>query len=332
MMNAQETSYRIETMIPSDVKTVVIVGHIRPDGDCVGSCLGLYHYLKENMPRLEVEICLQKFSESFQLLPEIGHIRLMEEMKEADWNRSFDLCISCDASDRARLGDAVRLLDQAKHTICIDHHITNPGFAQVNYIQGHLSSCAETLGQLLDMEKINRDCAECLYLGVAHDTGVFKYSNTTFQTMCFAGHLMEKGINHTEIIDRTYFGRTKAQTLICGKAMYSMKTAADGKIAYTRVTLQDMEECGADHRDLNGIVDQVRIVEGAEAGVFIYEMEDGRHKVSLRSNELVDVSRIAASHGGGGHVRAAGFDISMEYEELIAMILEEIQSQLNEMM
>lgn len=317
--------YGIETLIPADAATAVILGHIRPDGDCVGSCLGLYHYLKENMPWLEVEICLQKFSDAFQCLPGAGQIQLMEHM---DLNRTFDLCISCDASDRSRLGDAAAFLDHARYTICIDHHITNQGFAQKNYIKGGLSSCSEVLGQLMDMDKISTACAECLYLAVVHDTGVFKFSNTTFNTMCYAGRLMEKGFDFTSIIDRTYFGRTKAQTLICGKAMNSMKTAYHDRVTYTLITKKDMEECGADVRDLNGIVDQLRIVKGAQVAVFVYEMGPDCYKVSLRSNQQIDVSVIAAAHGGGGHVPAAGFECEMEYAVLMEMLLREISSQL----
>lgn len=315
----------IEEMIPKDIQTVVILGHIRPDGDCVGSCLGLYHYLKDNMPWLELEVCLQKFSDSFSLLPGADQIICMDQ---ADLNRTFDLCISCDASDLQRLGEAEALFHRAKDTICIDHHITNTGFARKNYVRGGLSSCAETLGCLMDMEKISRDCARCLYLGVVHDTGVFKYSNTSYDTMCFAGRLMDKGLDHTDIIDRTYLGRTKAQTLVCGTAMSHMQTAEDGRITYALITLQDMEACGADQRDLNGIVDQLRIVEGAEAAAFIYEMEAGCYKISLRSNHMVDVSVIAAAHGGGGHVRAAGFELRMVYEDIIDLLIKEIKEQL----
>lgn len=320
-----EEQYAIEKMIPSDARTVVIIGHIRPDGDCVGSCLGLYHYLKDNMPWLEVQVCLQKFPAAFKMLPGAEKIRLMEHM---DLEQVFDLCISCDASDLQRLGEAAVLLQRARYTICIDHHITNQGFARQNYIRGGLSSCAEALGQLMDMEKISTDCAECLYLGVVHDTGVFKFSSTTLETMSFAGHLMEKGFDFTAVIDRTYFGRTKAQTLLCGKAMNSMKTADHDRITYTLIALKDMEDCGADTRDLNGIVDQLRIVEGVEAAVFVYEMEPGCYKVSLRSNRQVDVSRIAKKYGGGGHVPAAGFECCMEYESLMETVLKEISAQL----
>ena len=315
--------WKIEEMIPADVRTVVILGHIRPDGDCVGSCLGLYHYLQDNMPGLDVEVCLQKFSESFRCL---SGTELIQPMDTMDMNRTFDLCITCDASDRLRLGDAAALLDRARYTICIDHHITNQGFAQKNYIRGGLSSCSEALGQLLDMDKIGTECAACLYLGVVHDTGVFKFRSTTCDTMCYAGRLMEKGFDYTAIIDRTYYGRTKAQTLICGKAMNTMKTADHDRIAYAVITEKDMKEYGADTRDMNGIIDQLRVVDGVEAAVFVYEMEPGCFKVSLRSNHQVDVSAIAAAHGGGGHVQAAGFDCRMDYDSLIDMLLAEISA------
>lgn len=316
-------SYKIEEMIPSDVRTVLILGHIRPDGDCVGSCLGLYHYLKDNMSCLDVEICLQQFPDSFRCLPEADRIQLMDTM---DLSRSFDLCITCDASDRMRLGDAAVFLDQSRNSICIDHHITNQGFAGENYIRGGLSSCSEVLGQLLDMDKIGRDCAECLYLAVVHDTGIFKFSNTTAVTMAYAGQLMEKGFDFTSIIDRTYLARTKAQTLICGKAMYDMKTADHDRISYTLVTQAEMEKCRADVRDMNGIVDQLRIVNNVLVAVLVYEMEAGCYKVSLRSNQKIDVSGIASSHGGGGHAAAAGFECRMVYEDLMNMLLKEISA------
>lgn len=315
----------IEKMIPQDVTSVVILGHIRPDGDCVGSCLGLYHYLKDNMPALQVEVCLQPFDDSFGFLKDSDQIQMMDEM---DLNRQFDLCISCDASDRGRLGAAVSLFDGAAHTICIDHHITNTGFGDVNYIKGELSSACEVLGQLFSMDKISKSCAECLYLGVVHDTGVLKYSNTTFDTMCYAGRLMQKGIDHTSIIDNTFYGRTAVQTMICGRAMSRMMLAADGRISYGLVSLADMEACGADSRDLDGIVDQFRIVKGVEAAVFVHEMKPGTYKVSLRSNQIVDVSRIAAAHGGGGHKKAAGFEMNCSYKELIQMVIQEISEQL----
>lgn len=316
---------QLSSMIPSGVRSVVIIGHIHPDGDCVGTCLGLYHYLKENMPELETEVCLQRFDASFNILKDADRICLMDDM---DMSRVFDLCISCDASDRKRLGEAGQLFEQAAHTICIDHHITNTGFADVNYIRGGYSSASETLGELLDMNRVSKACAECLFLGVSHDTGIFRFSNTTMDTMIFAGKLLDKGIDQSDIIDRTYYARTAVQTRICGYAMENVQLYANGKISAVALHLKDMERFGADSGDLDGIVDQLRIIEGVEAAVFLYEQKKDHYKVSMRSNHYVDVSRVAVLHGGGGHVKAAGFDQSMSADALLSMVLSEIQEQL----
>lgn len=316
---------RIEQMIPDGVKSVLLLGHIRPDGDCVGSTMGLYHYLKTVCPELSITVCLQPFSDSFVFIKEIDQVIPMDEM---DMTRVFDLCISCDASDRNRLGDAVALFDLAKHRITIDHHITNTGMAEVNYIRGGLSSCSEAICELIDMEKVNLACAECLYLGLVHDTGVFRFNTTTLATMTFAGQLMEKGVDQNRIIDDTYFSRKYAQTLVTGYGMEQAKLALNGKAIYSFVSKEDMKRCGADSRDLNGIIDELRVCQGVEAAVFIYELDDNRLKASLRSNGDVDVSRICASFGGGGHVRAAGCDTSLPYEEFLSQILAQIQEQL----
>lgn len=111
--------------------------------------------------------------------------------------------------------------------------------------------------------------------------------------------------------------------------MSRMMLAEEGRISYTLVSLADMEACGADSRDLDGIVDQLRIVKGVEAAVFVHEMKPGTYKVSLRSNQFVDVSAIAAAHGGGGHKKASGFEMSCSYKELIHTVLAEIAEQLS---
>jgi len=312
-------------MIPQGIKEVLILGHIKPDGDCVGSTMGLYHYLKVVRPELSMTVCLQPYSDSFCFLKDIDQV---VPMAEIDLNQEYDLCISCDASDKKRLGEAVALFDQAKLRITIDHHITNTGMAEIDYIRGGLSSCSEAICELVDMDKVNLACAECLYLGIVHDSGVFRFNTTTLATMTYAGQLMEKGVDQNRIIDETYFARKYSQTLITGYAMEQAKLALDGKAIYSSVNLSDIDRCGADSRDLNGIIDQLRVVQGVEAAMFIYEQDNGNHKVSLRSNGDVNVSSICAELGGGGHVRAAGCESDLPLEELVKLILQKIADQL----
>ena len=168
-------------------KSIVILGHVNPDGDCIGSCLGLYNYLKENYEGLEVSVYLEKMGVKFSYLSGYGDVQT-----EYDDTKKFDLCITSDASDVPRLGVFAPYRETAKDTFCVDHHITNKGMCRVNVIESWASSASEVVFRLLDKGKISKAVAECLYTGIAHDTGIFKFSNTSRQTMEIAGFLMEK--------------------------------------------------------------------------------------------------------------------------------------------
>ena len=142
------------------VKTMGIGGHIRPDGDCVGSCMALYLYVKTYYPEIQVDVYLDNPK------PVFGHIDCMDEIKtEFDGDKEYDLFVTCDVSARDRLALAGPYFDSAKKTACIDHHISNPGFAQVNHIRGDVSSACEVLYGLLDPEKVNCTIAKPVYTG-----------------------------------------------------------------------------------------------------------------------------------------------------------------------
>lgn len=203
------------------------------------------------------------------------------------------------------LGGYAVYFDSAVKTLCIDHHRTNTGFAEQNYIIPDASSCSEVLYTLLDEAKISREAAECLYTGIVHDTGVFKYNSTTRKTMEIAGALMEKGVNAAKIIDDSFYRKTYAQNQILGKALLGSTRILDGRCIFSVVSQKEMEFYGVDTNDLDGIIDQLRITEGVECAIFIYEKAFNEYKVSLRSNDYVDVSKVAAYFGGGGHIHAA---------------------------
>ncbi len=281
--------------------TAVILGHVHPDGDCVGSCLGLRSYLRAVRPELCVQVYLEPFAGEFHFLA--GADAVSTDFYE---EKGYDICFALDCSDRERLGDAVRYLDGAKRTVCLDHHITNEGFADVNVIRPQASSTSEVLAELMEPGKMDRATAECLYLGIVHDTGVFKHSNTSEKTMRIAGALLAKGVSSSHIIDDTFYRKTFGQNRILGCALLAAELRLDGRLIASCVTAKDLERCGVTNRDLDGIIDQLRVTESVEVAVFLYEAGPGEYKVSLRSNDLVDVSRIARSFGGGGHVKAAG--------------------------
>ena len=316
---------RIEAEL-GGVSTVAIAGHVRPDGDAVGSSMGLSLYLQENCPYLTaVDVYLEEIPDSLKSIHGIEQIHhSCQEEKE------YDLFIALDCGDLKRLGDAAKYFQTAKRTICYDHHISNTGFADKDYVVPDMSSTSEIIFHILDPEKISKEVAELLYMGIAHDTGVFQYYCTSPETMEAAAALMRKGIDCSKIIDDTFMEKTYRQNQILGRTLLESIMVLDGKCIISGVKMKDMEFYGVKSSDLDGIVSQLRLTKGVEVAMFLYEIANQQFKVSLRSKEYVDVSKIASYFGGGGHVRAAGCTMQGSYYDVINNITEHIEKQLKE--
>lgn len=302
---------------------VAISGHVRPDGDCVGSCLAVYNYIKTYYSDIDVRVFLEPIPTVFNFLN--GAKEIIHEYSIAD---EFDLFIALDCGDVQRLGDAAKFFEAAKETACVDHHVSNQSFANHNYIFPKASSTCELVFELINVDKVTKEIAECLYTGIVHDTGVFQYSCTSAKTMNIGGILMEKGIDYSKIVDDTFYTKTYNQNLILGKALLSSELYLDGKVILSVVTQEDMREFDVFPKHLDGIVNQLRITKGTEVAVFIYENMDGSFKVSTRVNGDFNVAELAMHFGGGGHVKAAGFTMYKSLKEIIPEILDEIQKRL----
>lgn len=287
-----------------DADTIGISGHVRPDGDCVGSTLAVYNYIKDYYPDKTVKLFLE---------PSPNIFKFMQRSDEIDntfsYDRQFDLYIALDCSDLGRLGSAAEFFKGAKRTMCIDHHVTNGAFADENYIFPDASSTCELVYELLPKERLTMHIAECIYTGMVHDTGVFQYSCTSKKTMDIAGSLMEMGIDYSKIIDETFYTKTFSQNKILGQALIKSELYLDGDVIFTWISLDEMRKYDVLPKHLDGIVNQLRITKDVKIAVFLYENEDGTYKGSLRVNGDYDVSAIASIFGGGGHVKAAGFTI-----------------------
>lgn len=307
-------------------KNVVILGHVNPDGDCIGSCLGMYNYLMENFEGLEVSVYLEPMGKKFSYLN--GYDRVNHEF---DPEKKFDLCITLDASDVKRLGAFALYLEQAGDSLCIDHHVTNTGMANVNVVESSASSCCEVLYGLLEEDKISKTVAECLYTGIVHDTGVFKYSNTSKKTMEIAGRLMASGIDFPRIIDGSFFMKSYGQAKLHGRAILDSVRIMDNRVIYTVVTQEQLKEFGCTVKATDGIVDQLRVIDGVECVILLYETGNpSEYKVSLRTNSELDLARIAGAFGGGGHVKAAGCTVTGTVETILEGLKEQILLQWNE--
>ncbi len=310
----------------SGAGSVTIAGHIRPDGDCVGSCLAAYNYIRTYHREIRAGLYLEPIPHIFRFLArseEIIHGFPQEEQT--------DLFLALDCGDTGRLGGMARWFQTAKKTVCIDHHISNTGFADVNYIYPEKSSTSELIFELLPEERLTKEIAECIYTGMIHDTGLFQYSSTSRKTMEAAGKLMELGIDYPGIVEKTFFARTYSQNRIMGLALIKSCLHLDGKCISSVITETEMREYGAAPRHLEGIVSQLRVTKGVEAAIFLYETGDGSYKVSMRSADQVDVSEIAVAHGGGGHRRAAGFSMQGDSAESVRILVGEVAGQLKKL-
>ena len=305
------------------VLTVAIGGHVRPDGDCTGSCLATYNYIKTYYPQIHVDLYLEPIPNIFKFMS-----RSEEIISDFSGDKTYDLFIAQDCGDIERLGEAAHYFQTAGKTICVDHHISNQNFADENYMFPEASSTSELIFELLPRERLTREIAECIYTGIVHDTGGFQYSCTSKKTMEAAGTLMELGINYSKIVDETFYTKTYEQNQILGLALLKSKLYLDGSCISSIVTHQEMMQYRVLPKHLDGIVNQMRSTKDVEVAIFLYETGDGTFKVSTRSRERVDLARIAMKYGGGGHIRAAGFSMSGDPDQIVEQIVSDIAEQM----
>lgn len=312
--------------IIGDSKSIAIVGHIRPDGDCIGSAMGLYNYIIDNFNIDDIQVYLMK------PLPTIfDYMRGYDKIKWEIEDKKYDLCIcvDCGSIDRLEMSDIY--FKSAKRTFCIDHHVSNTAhFADEIYLVPEAAATCELIVDMLDENKISKECAECLYTGIITDTGVFKFNSTSKKTMDAASLLMNKGIDFSYIIDRAFFEKTYAQNQILGRVLMESVLICEGRCIVGVVRKKDMEFYGIEPRHLEGIVNNLLNTRGVEVAIFIYELEFMSFKVSLRSKSYVNVVETVKPFKGGGHIHAAGCTVHGTAHDVINALSENINQQLKE--
>lgn len=283
--------------------SIVILTHENPDGDAMGCALAMYNALKQL--EKDVDVIVPEFSRCFEFLPGISEIK-----KEG--RKEYDLAIAVDCADTKRLNGFVDYFDDAKVTVQIDHHGVNTMFADYNYVDPVAPACAQILVKVLPYwnVEITKDIGTCLLTGIITDTGGFKYSGVTSETFEFAAWLLQKGVNVSNVYKNVLQTVTRSSFELNRIARNRIEFFEDGKIAFTYITCEDEEIANSETGDYEGIVDIGRDVEGVEVSIFLRELKKGGYKVSLRSNEYVNVSDICLMFGGGGHIKAAGCTIT----------------------
>lgn len=306
-----------------DKGSIAISAHIRPDGDALGSTLALCNYLKKRYPDKTTDLYLLDPNPVFSFLP--GY----DDIRTAPSDEVYDVFIALDLGDADRLGKNRKMLDAAHDRICIDHHLnyTNLATEDHSYVIPEASSTAELVYDVIDKDAMDDAIAVCIYTGIICDTGVFQFSCTSQKTMEIAGKLMTYGFDHTKVIGMAFYEKTYRQNLLLGRALMESILLMDRKVIVSYITQKTLRFYEADSKDLEGVVNQMLYTKGVDVAIFMYETTTGEIKVSLRSNEHVNVAEIAAKLGGGGHDRAAGLTLSGSFYDVVNNITAEIEAQ-----
>ena len=301
---------------------IALAGHTNPDGDAIGACLGLAAYILDMDPEKTVDVLLDPIADKFRFLAAFD--RITQKSQE-----DYDLFFALDCADPGRMRSFEKTFDRAAFRICIDHHVTNAGFGDLFVVIPEASSTCEILFDLFDYRKISLSCAQALFMGIVHDTGVFRHSNNSRKVMETAGALMDKGLNSEKIINETFYEKSYRQNLVLGRALLESILLLDGRMIFSVFTRKDFRFYGVDSSDLEGIVSQLKLTQGTQVALFLYEIRENYYKISLRSTDKVDVSAIAALHGGGGHKKAAGCTIAGTARDIVNNIAGQVEHQLD---
>jgi phosphoesterase RecJ-like protein len=306
---------------------LLLTTHENPDGDALGSLLGMQLVLEQLGKDSEMFLA----ANNFPLPYEYRRIPLEEVRHElpADLAERTVVFLDCGNIDRMPVDF---LHDTDLHVLNVDHHHDNTRFGTVNLVVPEASSTAEivySLAKELGVE-ITPLLAEALYIGLVTDTGKFMFENTTADSHVMAAELIEAGVTPQEVHRKLYEELPQARLALLARALNSVFRYDDGRLTLTHITREDFSETGASESDSEGIVDHMRQVEGTVVAALVRELiaNDGRRKVSLRSTDgSVDVSVIARGLGGGGHRQAAGFTTDLPIDQVVDRVLTEIAAQ-----
>ncbi|MDD2647842.1 MAG: bifunctional oligoribonuclease/PAP phosphatase NrnA [Eubacteriales bacterium] len=317
MNNQSQNGAREVAAALINAKSVAIFMHVNPDGDTIGSALALRLALISLGKRAEV-FCQDAMPRVYRYLEGIKSVKTAEGVSPSD----FDLAVSTDVSDIERMGDLRGLFSAIAKCAQIDHHETNPMFADFNYVDGMASATAYLVYEMLSWISAPLTCeiAVCLYTGVSTDTGNFMFRNTDDRAFEMMPALMRAGLPLTALSSRLFREMSRSHVLLLGKALKSIRYIKDGKIAVMTLSQAEMDECGAKPEHADGVVNFGIDTEGVYLASLARE-SSGKTKFSLRAKEPCSAARVALRFGGGGHELAAGCTIDAPLIEA-AMIME----------
>lgn len=304
---------------------ILVASHVFPDGDALGSQLGLGDIL-ESLGKKVYYYCEEFVASMYEFMP--GAEKLRNELPDI---AQFDAAVAVDCGDRFRLGHERQTLLQIHPFVVIDHHAGHRDFGDVSWVESDRSSTAEMVFDLATAlnADLSYNAAYCLYTAIVSDSGSFKYDSTSAYTFQVASNLLNRGVIPSEVAGKLYDNYSVNRLHLLEKVLGSLELYGDGQIAYITATNEMFAASGAKYEDTEEFINLPRALRSVKVAAFFKETADDQIKVSLRAKGECDVSQVAANYGGGGHRNAAGYRVQDKaLPEVKDQLLREIKRRL----
>jgi phosphoesterase RecJ-like protein len=305
-----------------EAKSVSLACHVSPDGDALGSMLGLG--LAARAAGKEVTA---SFGTPFIVPPSLGFLPVDLLIPPADFPPAPEVMVILDAGSLDRLGELGANAQAAGKTIVLDHHVTNSGFGDVAVVVPTAAATGELVFDLLQklQWELTPEVAQCLHTALVTDTGRFQYSSTTARTLEIAARLVAAGAKPSVIGQHVYEEAPFAYLKVSAIALERARLDEELRTVVTTLTDDDLSELGISWTDTENLIDLIRLAQEADTAILAKGHRDGRVKISLRSRGATDVGALAASMGGGGHRLASGFTVEGEVDEVVERVLKVVE-------
>lgn len=307
-----------------DAKHILIISHVNPDGDTLGSMCAMYGAILTKFKKKAEMLVPSAIPGIYEFLPYIKNAKMVSEF---DKSREYDLVITVDVAALDRILDAQILFSKAKHTINFDHHKTNINFGEINFVEPLACSCGEVVFKTFEKLgwEITKETADCLYAAILTDTGGFRFENTNPASLEIASKLVKIGVIPKEIYNSCYESKTKSVVMFQHYAVANALFSDDEEIAYSIILRKDIEKFGVKDSATDGIAETLRSIISTQISFVIKEIDSKTCKVSMRSKKI-DVSKVCEVFGGGGHKYAAGCTIKLPIKDAVKQLLKEIKN------
>ncbi len=309
--------------IINEGKTFIITTHLFSEGDAIGSELALKRFLC-GLNKDAVIVNNEALPVVYRCFDTDRDVKFLRN-RDVNINlNDFDAIFIVDVADWSQLGDFADMIKDSSITkICIDHHASNPGYADINFVDKDASSAGELIFDLITYMKgeITLEIATPLYLSIATDTGWFKFSNTSAKALKACSDLIKVGVRSEIIYEQLYQNKHMSYLKLLNLALGILRPECDGKVVWTKITKDMIRSSGVEFLDTDVIIDLIRAVNEVEVVIIFRELGERKTKVSFRSKHSVDVAKLASDFGGGGHVRAAGASINEPIDTAIGDVI-----------